>query len=92
MFAGSFFDEDTYTNTYLGIPFAKPPLDELRWRPPSPVTPWTDDLETTTRGNNCASLNFIVGSLGDEEYVPKHNTSQLSRSPIIFLCGVVVYT
>jgi para-nitrobenzyl esterase len=26
---------------YEGIPFAAPPLGDLRWRPPAPVIPWT---------------------------------------------------
>ena len=25
---------------YLGVPFAAPPVRDLRWRPPQPVTPW----------------------------------------------------
>ncbi len=25
---------------YLGIPFAAPPIEDLRWRPPAPVQPW----------------------------------------------------
>jgi len=28
-------------HVFRGIPYAQPPLDELRWRPPQPVTPWT---------------------------------------------------
>jgi para-nitrobenzyl esterase len=31
--------EDDLT-VYRGIPFAAPPLDDLRWRPPQPATPW----------------------------------------------------
>ncbi|HEV3208456.1 MAG TPA: carboxylesterase family protein [Terriglobales bacterium] len=27
---------------YKGVPFAAPPISDLRWRPPVPVTPWTD--------------------------------------------------
>ncbi|WP_293374415.1 carboxylesterase family protein [Phenylobacterium sp. SCN 70-31] len=26
---------------YLGIPFAAPPVEDRRWRPPAPVVPWT---------------------------------------------------
>src|SRR5277367_1067592 len=29
-------------SVYKGVPFAAPPVGELRWRPPAPVTPWTD--------------------------------------------------
>jgi para-nitrobenzyl esterase len=25
---------------YLGVPFAAPPVRDLRWRPPQPLTPW----------------------------------------------------
>jgi para-nitrobenzyl esterase len=28
-------------SVYKGVPFAAPPVGELRWRPPAPVTPWT---------------------------------------------------
>ncbi|AIT82235.1 carboxylesterase/lipase family protein [Novosphingobium pentaromativorans] len=27
-------------DAWLGVPFAAPPLRELRWQPPQPVTPW----------------------------------------------------
>lgn len=28
-------------SAYLGVPFATPPVGDLRWRPPQPVKPWT---------------------------------------------------
>jgi para-nitrobenzyl esterase len=32
--------DSTGTTAYLGIPFAEPPVGNLRWRPPQPVAPW----------------------------------------------------
>ncbi|MEC9261965.1 MAG: carboxylesterase family protein [Pseudomonadota bacterium] len=44
--------------TYKGIPFAAPPVGELRWRPPQPVTPWDGVKQTTDYGNDCMQLPF----------------------------------
>ncbi len=30
--------------SYKGIPFAAPPVRELRWKAPQPVVPWQGDL------------------------------------------------
>jgi para-nitrobenzyl esterase len=40
--------------TFQGIPFAAPPVGDLRWRSPQPVTPWTGVRETTTPSARCA--------------------------------------
>jgi len=32
---------------YQGIPYATPPLGELRWKPPQPVSPWSETLQCT---------------------------------------------
>ena len=34
------YSEDKKVEVYAGIPFAKPPVGELRWKAPQPVTPW----------------------------------------------------
>lgn len=39
---------------FRGIPFAQPPLADLRWREPKPVKPWTGVREATTFGGECA--------------------------------------
>jgi para-nitrobenzyl esterase len=33
---------DGSVNIFKGIPFAAPPVGDLRWKAPQPVTPWTD--------------------------------------------------
>ena len=35
---------------FKGIPFAAPPLGQLRWRPPVPVTPWPGVRSTIEAG------------------------------------------
>jgi para-nitrobenzyl esterase len=40
------YDVETGVQRYLGVPFAQPPVGELRWKAPQPVTPWTGVRET----------------------------------------------
>ncbi|KAK5977231.1 Carboxylic ester hydrolase [Trichostrongylus colubriformis] len=35
---------------YLGIPYAEPPVGELRYKKPEPVKPWTEELNCVTFG------------------------------------------
>src|SRR5215510_9258945 len=39
---------------FKGIPYAAPPIGELRWRPPQPVTHWQDPLDATSFANTCS--------------------------------------
>ena len=43
---------------YKGIPYAAPPLGDLRWRPPEPVQPWTGARPTHAFGPS--SLQGVV--------------------------------
>ena len=40
-FIGIRYDREGY-EVFKGIPFATPPIGELRWRPPQPVSPWKE--------------------------------------------------
>jgi para-nitrobenzyl esterase len=45
--AGTFFgDPDFPIHIYRGIPYAAPPVGDLRWKPPQPVEPWSGILES----------------------------------------------
>jgi len=48
------------TTTYLGIPFAAPPVGSLRWRPPQPVAPWDGVRVADHVGASC--MQNEVGS------------------------------
>ena len=41
---------------FLGIPFAAPPLGNLRWAPPKPVAPWSLTLDAVEMKPNCMQL------------------------------------
>jgi para-nitrobenzyl esterase len=43
---------------FLGIPYARPPVDSLRWLPPRPVQNWSDTLNATNFGSPCLQKEF----------------------------------
>ena len=38
--SGLIVDTESGVRAYKGIPFAAPPVGDLRWKPPQPVVPW----------------------------------------------------
>lgn len=48
--------------SYLGVPFAAPPVGALRWQPPAPVAAWTTTFRATQAGLNCPQPTFPPGS------------------------------
>ncbi|WP_203290716.1 carboxylesterase/lipase family protein [Maricaulis parjimensis] len=45
-------------DSFLGIPYAAPPTDDLRWRAPQPVTAWSATRPATGFGDDCQQTPF----------------------------------
>lgn len=43
---------------YLGIPYAKAPVNQLRWMPPQPYTKWDGIKDASHFANDCMQLPF----------------------------------
>ena len=44
--------------SFKGIPFAAPPVGDLRWRPPQPAAKWTGVRQAADYGANCMQGRF----------------------------------
>ena len=44
---------------FLGIPYAAPPVGNLRWQPPQPPASWHGVRQATTYNNTCAQITTL---------------------------------
>lgn len=78
-------------NRFLGIPYAAPPVGELRWQPPRDVTPWAQTLQATRFGNTCAqSQRGVFASPSNTEdclylnvFAPASKPAQPANRPVM---------
>ena len=56
-------DASASTGTYAwkGIPFARPPVGELRWQPPVAPAAWSGERDATRFGNACLQMGRLYG-------------------------------
>eukprot|EP00611_Tribonema_gayanum_P010578 TRINITY_DN2061_c0_g1_i4.p1 TRINITY_DN2061_c0_g1~~TRINITY_DN2061_c0_g1_i4.p1 ORF type:complete len:502 (-),score=90.03 TRINITY_DN2061_c0_g1_i4:1305-2810(-) len=50
---------DGSTQSFLGIPYALPPVGDGRWRSPEPVEPWAHKLEAFEFGSECMQSTSV---------------------------------
>ncbi len=73
------------TDEFLGIPYAAPPVGQLRWRPPQAAARWQGVRQATAFAPHCAQGGASVGSdpstsedcLYLNVYAPAHATGHL---------------
>ena len=51
-------------NIFLGIPYAAPPVGNLRWQPPQPVKRWKGTLDASQYGNTCPQVTELGAFAG----------------------------
>ena len=71
----------TAVRSYKGIPFAAPPLGNLRWKPPQPVKPWKGIRIAKSFPAMCPQFQFIPGPqsedcLGLNVWTPARSASE----------------
>jgi para-nitrobenzyl esterase len=59
--SGAACGADGAVRVYKGIPFAAPPVGDLRWKPPQPVKPWDGVRACTEFGPWCPQPKAVMG-------------------------------
>lgn len=70
-------DDSTNNGTYSwkGVPFAAPPVGDLRWKPPVDPVAWTSPKSTQQFGNACAQSGRLYGPGLNNKYDATIGTS-----------------
>lgn len=77
--------DDGAVRTWLGVPYAAPPVGDLRWRPPAPVIPWSGIKQTRSFSAACAQTATWVTNPKSEDclYLNIWAPEQGKKLPVI---------
>ena len=85
--------DDRDLDVFLGIPYAQPPVGELRFKKPLPLEQWSETLDATQWPNSCLQNKmqnefFNQNTSEDCLYLniwsPKDKTSEETLKPVLF--------
>jgi len=80
-------------SAFSGIPYAEPPVGDLRFKPPVPAKPWKNILDASKLPSICPQVNLFLNDLtakGDEDclylnvYTPQLPESNNELLPVMF--------
>ncbi|TCM46343.1 carboxylesterase type B [Rhizobium sp. PP-F2F-G48] len=83
--------DDGTLRSYLGIPYAAPPVGDLRWKPPQAPAAWRETFDATKVGSSCpqnANLGAFATPGGKEDclflnvYAPRTIPSGRASLPV----------
>jgi len=61
------FNQKKGVCSFKGIPYAQPPVGDLRFAPPQPVKPWADTLKATKFGEMCIQEKMSFPAASDRK-------------------------
>ena len=86
MFVGLDYEE------YLGIPYAAPPVGELRWMKPEPPEAWEGVKNVTEFGSRCVQIYYSYNTTSEDclflnVYVPGRSFAHclINRNQLIMI-------
>jgi len=79
---------------FEGVPYATPPVGDLRWKAPEPPKPWKGELDATKFGHHCAQGHFFDDMVFQDDgmsedcltlnvYAPANEKSK-AKLPVMF--------
>jgi para-nitrobenzyl esterase len=63
-------------SAFLGIPYAAPPVGQLRFRPPQPALPWKSERDATQFGHHCAQNHVFDDMVFQDSAAPEDPGSE----------------
>jgi para-nitrobenzyl esterase len=76
------FQQNTAVRAFLGIPFAAPPVGDLRWKPPQPAAAWQTARAATSYAAQCMQPARSKTSVY-YEYAGDQPTSEDGKLPVM---------
>ncbi len=61
------FENASHGHSWLGLPYAAPPVGALRWEPPQPTTDWPARREALHAGSPCIQFGSTLGGVGSAD-------------------------
>lgn len=99
---GTVIGQQTEVRTFLGIPYAAPPVGELRWKPPQSAAAWNTPRDASKFGGTCpqtvlalfARPGEVPGTIQGQEdclylnvYAPNGATAQSKLPVMVWIHG-----